>query len=293
MTIQANDLTEPGRVGRSPAVVPLTAAAYKLSAALAVATAAGTIPTVFAAGILRGPAVMNGSGRGTALVMLAVALPVLIASMLGARRGSARAVVFWLGSAAYLIYNAVMLLFATPFNHLFLLYVAILSLSVWSVVAVLHSIDVEAFGRRFDAGLPARGLAIYTWAVVALNAVIWLKSVVPGMLASGSPAFLQGTGLTTFPTYVQDLSFWFPLTAVAAWWLWHRASWGLVIVGPMLIMLVIESLGVATDQALGHAADPASAVASGAMTPVFAVFAVAGMIPVALFLRHLDRSPSR
>ena len=92
---------------------------------------------MFAAGILRGPAAMNGSVRGTALVMLAAGLPVLIASMLAARRRSARAMMLWLGSAAYLAYNAVMLLFATPFNHLFLLYVAMLSLSIWSVAAAV------------------------------------------------------------------------------------------------------------------------------------------------------------
>ena len=44
-------------MGRAlPAVVPVTAPAWKLSSALAVVTAAGTIPDVFAAGILRGPA---------------------------------------------------------------------------------------------------------------------------------------------------------------------------------------------------------------------------------------------
>jgi hypothetical protein len=78
------------------------------------------------------------------------------------------------------------------------------------VVALLHGIDIEAVGRRFGPRLPARGIAIHTWAVVAVNAVIWLRAVVPGMLASGSPAFLNGAGLTTFPTYVQDLAFWLP-----------------------------------------------------------------------------------
>ncbi len=292
MNARAQDLKVPGRAGSSPAVVPAATPAWKLSGALAVVTAAGTIPTVFAADILRGPAAMNGSVRGTALVMLAAGLPVLIASMLAARRGSARAMLLWLGSAAYLAYNAVMLLFATPFNHLFLLYVAMLSLSIWSVAAVLHSIDIEALGRRFSPRLPARGIAIYAWAVVAANAVIWLRAVVPGMLASGSPAFLKGTGLTTFPTYVQDLSFWLPLTAVAAWWLWQRAAWGFVVVGSMLVFSVIEAAGIATDQALGHAADPASAAASDAAALAFAVFTVIGMIPAALFLRHLGRAPS-
>ena len=41
-----------------------------------------------------------------------------------------------MGTVAYLLYNAFMLLFATPFNALFLVYVALLSLALWSLVAI-------------------------------------------------------------------------------------------------------------------------------------------------------------
>src|SRR5208282_3712441 len=68
-------------------------------------------------------------------------------------------------------------------------------------------------------------------------------------------------------------------------------AWGFVIVGSMLIYSVLESVTIAADQALGHAADPASALASGTIAPVFVVLAVIGMIPAAIFLRHLDRIP--
>ena len=45
MNARAQDLKVPGRAGSSPAVVPVAAPAWKLSGALAVVTAAGTIPT--------------------------------------------------------------------------------------------------------------------------------------------------------------------------------------------------------------------------------------------------------
>lgn len=51
-------------------------------------------------------------------------------------------------------------LFATPFNNIFLLYVATLSLSMWSMVAVLHAIDVPSFAKRFSQKLPARTIAV-------------------------------------------------------------------------------------------------------------------------------------
>ena len=63
--------------------------AYWLSAALAVTAAAGSLLTFTIPDLLRGPAVMNGSARGTALAVLLAGVPVLACSMLLAARGSA------------------------------------------------------------------------------------------------------------------------------------------------------------------------------------------------------------
>jgi hypothetical protein len=260
-------------------------AAFVLSISLALTTLIGTAPTILVEDLLHGPAVMVGSARGTALVMIIVAVPVMLVAMLRCSRGSARAVIVWLGMLAHLLYNSVMLLFGTPFNALFLAYVATLSLALWSIGAIVTTIDVPAFDRPPSPRSPVRGIAIYAWIVVTLNALAWLKGVLPGMLVSSSPAFLDGTGLTTSPTYVQDLAVWLPLMAVGAWWLWRRTGRGVVVVGSLLVMWVVESIGIAVDQAWGHAADPASAVASGSMAYVFAAAAVVSLIPVIALLR--------
>jgi len=281
--------TVAGRGAVMPGVAAVSGSAWWLSGALAVVAAAAAATTLFVPGVLRGTAVMNGSARGTALVALVVAVPVLVLAMAAAARASARAVVVWLGAVAYLLYNAVLFLLATPFNSLFLLYAAMFALAVWSAAMLLHGMDVPAFGTRFGPGLPVRALAIYLWAVAACNALAWLVQVVPAVLSGGAPAFLDGTGLTTNPIYAQDLSFWIPLTAVAALWLWRRQAWGTVVAGALMTYLVIESLGIAVDQAFGHAADPASPVASEALVPAFVALAVIGLIPLLFYYRALDR----
>jgi hypothetical protein len=275
--------------GARDGLLHLSGAAYWLSTALVAVAAVATAAILFLPGILRGTAVMNGSARGTALVALLVAVPILVLSMLAVARGSVRALVAWLGAVAYLLYNAVLFLLATPFNSLFLLYAGMFALSTWSAVTVLHKMDVPAIAERFDPGLPARALAIYVWVIALLNAAAWLVQVVPGVLTSEPPAFLAGTGLTTNPIYAQDLSFWLPLAAVAAFWLWRRRPWGYVLVGALLTFWLMESIGVAVDQTFGHAADPASPVASAAMVPLFAVLGLVGLVPVFFYYRHLDR----
>jgi len=51
--------------------------------------------------------------------------------------------------------------------------------------------------------------------------------------------------------------------------------------------IVIE--GATVDQAFGHAADPASPVASDALVPAFVALAVIGLIPLLFYYRALDR----
>ena len=263
-------------------------APYWGSIALTAVSATASAFTFFAPGVLNGPAVMNGSARGTALVALAVAIPTVITSMLLASRGRVSPVVTWLGAVGFLQYNAVLFLFATPFNSLFLLYVAMFACGFWTLVFLLRAIDPRSFARRFSSTLPARALAGYLGVIALLNAAAWLAGVIPGLFTR-SPAFLEGTGLTTNPIYVQDLGFWIPLMAVSAVLLWRRRAWGVVLAGGLFVYFFIESISVAVDQWMGGIADPTSTVASVAFTPVFGAVAVVGLVPLFFYFRSLSR----
>jgi len=266
--------------------------AYGLSAALAAVTAAAMAGTYLIPGLLRGPAVMNGSARGTALAVLLAGVPVLAGSMLLAARGSAGAVITWLGAVAFLLYNSVLFVFGTPANRLFPAYLAMLSLAVWSAGTLLGQADVAALGARFGPRAPARGLAVWIWVVVAGNATAWLARLLPAAGHSGPPSYLRGTGLPVSVVYAQDLALWLPLLAVAAAWLWRRRPWGWLIAGSGLVLWVLEGISIAADQWYGHAAAPASPVTSAAIVPAFAALALAGLIPAALLLRGLSVGPA-
>jgi hypothetical protein len=282
----------PAAAGHAPETAPSTAA-YGLSAALGAVAVAASATSFFIPGVLGGPAVAQGNLRGTALVIMVVAVPLLVVSMYFTSRNSARALVAWLGSLAYINYQAVLFLFATPFNSLFLLYVAMLSLGFWTTVVLMRQIDVTGFSARFDAHLPARGIAIYALVLAAANAAVWLRTIVPATVSDAPSAFLEGSGVTTNPVYVQDLAFWLPLLVLSAWWLWKRRPLGELLVGAMLVLLVLESIGVATDQWFGVMADPGTPFASIAAVPAFSALALVGSVPLFFYLRHLDAAGER
>jgi hypothetical protein len=263
---------------------------YVLSAALGVATMLASAPTLFLPGVLRGPAVMNGSARGTALVALFVALPLLGVAMALAARGWDRAPLMWLGAAGYLIYNGFLFLFATPFNQFFLAYLAMFSLAGWTAAAIWRHCDIQVLGAQLRRVVPARSVAVFTWVIVLLNALAWLAPVVRDLIGTRPGSLLAGTGMTTSPLYIQDLGFWLPLAGTAAWALWRKRAWGYVVVGSILTFWVVESLSIAVDQWMGSAADPASTVASAAMSPAFAAVALVTAVPLFFFYRRGARS---
>jgi hypothetical protein len=255
---------------------------------LAIVVPAGTLPT-FVDGLLHGPPVMNGSARGTALVMVTVALPTLVAGVVAAGRGSVRGWAALLGALAYLTYNSSLLVYATPFNAMFLVDVALLSLAFWSLVSAFGDpLPQLAPGPR----LPVRGITAFILAVVVLNAAAWLARIVPE-LGEHPPSFLAGTGMTTNPIFVQDLAIWLPALAVVAILLRRGRPLGVLLAGAGLVFWQIEAVGVAVDQWLGHRAAPGSDVATAGGAVLFVVVALVTAVPLALWWRAAPEAHGR
>ncbi|HEX6130968.1 MAG TPA: hypothetical protein VF044_04505, partial [Actinomycetota bacterium] len=85
--------------------------------------------------------------RGGDLVTLLVAMPILAASLVLARRGSARATAVWIGMLGYCVYDFAFYAYQPVFNDAFVLHVAILALSVQALALALGGVDRTAVGE--------------------------------------------------------------------------------------------------------------------------------------------------
>ena len=246
-------------------------------ACVAVVTA---VLTLTVPDVLRGAPVMNGSARGTAVGVL-VAAVVLVIGIRTARRRTPWAGFLRLGATWYLIYNGVLFAFATPYNRLFLGYVATLGLAIFASAVQVH---------RLAAGDPpavpprARWVSAYVLVIAVLNILLWLGRVAPGTVR-GDYGLLRGTGLTTNPVIVEDLAFWLPLAVVVGLSLRSGSALGGQLAGALLVFWVLESVGVATDQWLGHRADPSSSVATLGAVYLFVGLALVGVAVLVFYVR--------
>lgn len=258
---------------------------YLLSALLIAVTLVQSAIGAFYPQIFRDSPMTAGNARGTDVVILFIALPVLVISMTLARRGSLRAQLTWAGALTYIAYNAVIFAFAAAFNPLFLLYVATLSLAVWSLGALLTQTDVDTIRAHFAEKTPVRFFAGYLAIISLLFLMTWLKQIIPAMFDPAAPAFLAGTIMLTSPVHVLDLGFLLPLGFLGTIWLWQKRSWGYLLTGLLTVMMTIETASIAMDQYFGHIHDPA---ASPDAVPLFIGLTVIGLSVVIFYLRSLQ-----
>lgn len=263
------------------------ALALRLSRALLAVSAIAGVVAVARPSIFRDPAGYARNALGTYVVILVVALPTLAWAIRAAARGSLRAHFVWLGTLCYLLYASVLASFSLRFNALFLVYVASLSLAVWSLVALLRCIPADELPARCSETLPARPIGIYLVTIAVAFAALWLADILPAMLTGDVPGSLRGTTLPTNAVQVLDFGFTLPLCVVAGVWLMRRRPWGILLSGTMLVFLVLEAVSVAVDQWFGQRVDPSVPTS---VIAIFAGLAVVGVVPMLAFLRSIERA---
>lgn len=216
---------------------------------------------------------------GQDLVALLAATLILFAVPL-ALRDSARAVAIWSGCLGYLIYGYLLYSVDALYTSLYPLYIAILGLSVYSLIGLLSGIDAVAFRARIDDHVPIRFIAL-TLAIPALLLPPWLVFLLQSVIA-GEPPVLN-------TVLVLDLSFVIPAFILTAVLVWKRRDWGFVFAGLALTKLTTMGLSLVistfwANTAFGIAVDPFQ-------TPIYTAFTLIGGLALALFLRHIHPAP--
>lgn len=172
-------------------------------------------------------------------VILVVAVPALALGGWFAMSGSRPGAVVWLGSLAFMTYIWATYAVTITFNAFFLGYVALFSLSLFTLVGGILRLNANAFeiagGSRRSRTLYAGFLGL----AAAGLATLWLAEIVPAALSGTVPAAIEAFGAHAAVTYVIDLGVVVPSLAVTAVWLWRRRPWGDPLAGILLVFTAV------------------------------------------------------
>ena len=163
---------------------------------------------------------------GNDWVTLVVGAPLLVASLLLARRGSIRGLLLWLGTLGYGAYNYAYYMLGAALNAFFPLYVAALLVSVATLVLALSRIDVAEVAASFRSKTPTRIVGGYL-VLVALG----LSSVWMGMWAAyvfaGRPTPIETEAFKLVAAL--DITIMVPALVLGGILLWRQNAWGYVV----------------------------------------------------------------
>jgi hypothetical protein len=242
----------PVETGEVPFVQPASRglhAARVLSAILVglLATASGV--GLLADDLYQDPAPVVAMLRGYDLVALLIIAPLLVVILLPALRGSARAQLLWTGGLAYAVYHSALYVFGTKFNDIFLVHVAVFSLSVFAFGLAIANLDVPGIAGRFGNRTPARSIASILLLLAATLAVFWIvpsiRFALTGEIPVESSELIVPTA-TTHLGWVLDLSLLVPAYGLAGILLWRRAAWGYVLATVVLIGGFVQQIDYMT-----------------------------------------------
>ena len=186
------------------------------------------------------PTLVEQTWRAQDAVTLA-SVPVLLWAAGRARAGSLAGHVLAVGVLMWLTYSYAHLALGAPFNPMFLVYVAVLTLAGFGMLDGLLRVDVASTAGVFDRA-PRRAAAGFLVVAGLGVGVLWLGDIAVG-LAGGTPTGLHLAGLPN-PTWVLDLAWIVPTALGTATLLRRRHPAGPLLCGVLLVMLVILSLAM-------------------------------------------------
>jgi hypothetical protein len=216
------------------------------------------------------------------LVTLVLGLPLLALSFRLARRGSLRGRLLLAGTLGFILYTYVTMCFGANFNALFLVYVALFSLSLFAFVLVMMSFDIPALPARFSERLPRRAIAGLLLFAAAFLALAWLGRVAAALAPGAIPA-LDNT--TSMFIQVMDLGIVVPVCVLSAVLLLRRRPWGYLLAS--VGMLKFLTLGIAVSLMglnMARVGVPISAVQVG----LFSAIALANLGLVVSLLKNVE-----
>ena len=201
-------------------------AAYISSGMIIGLTLSASVAGLFVSGLYRDGLWAREALRGGDLATLVLAVPLLSGALVLSARGSRRAQVVWIAMVGYSIYNYAYYVFGAEFNDVFLLHIAILSMSIFALALLAPRLDVAGIAARIRGGAAARWIGAFLVVVGLGQGGLWafliVRFALTGELLADIP--VDGQHLV----FALDLALLAPTLVLAGILLFRRTAVGLV-----------------------------------------------------------------
>jgi hypothetical protein len=219
------------------------------------------------------------------LVTLVLGLPLLAISFHLTLRGSLRGRLLLTGTLGFILYTYITMCFGAAYNQLFLVYVALFSLSLFAFILSMMSFDLQTLPAHFSEKLPRAWIAGLLFFAAAFLSLAWLGRIAATFAPDAIPA-LENT--TSMFIQAMDLGIVVPLCALSGILLLRRSAWGYLLASASLMKFLTMGIAVSLMAFnMARVGVPVSAVE----LVVFPVIAIANLVMVALLIKNIKDTP--
>ncbi len=199
----------------------------------------------------------------------------LLVCLWSIRRGAQRAWLVWASLNGYLFYAYALYSFEQVYNPLYLVYIALTGLTLYSILFFFVWMDTDILMRLDASRLPRRAIAAYLLLLVAMFVTVWLSLILPGIASQTPP---EGASI-----FVMDLAFFLPLLVIIAVLLFRDRPLGALLTP--IVLIKVGALGCSV--LLGELLQPM--FGHPLVWPSVGIYALMGLGSAALGLLALAR----
>jgi hypothetical protein len=194
----------------------------------------GELVKIYGIGLYRNDSVsIAAQGKASDLITLILGIPVLIASLHFALKGSFRARLVLAGTLGYFLYTYVSYTFYWNYNPFFIVYTMLMGLSLFAFIMTMMTFDVEGMAARFRKGMPVKPLGGFQIFIAVAIGMLWLGKLAPSVFGGAVPEGLEH--YTTMVIQGMDLAVVVPASILSGILLIRRKPMGYLLFSVMII----------------------------------------------------------
>jgi hypothetical protein len=220
------------------------------------------------------------------LTTLVLGIPMLLVSTWLAARKSLRGQLVMSGTLGFFLYTYMSMAFLAAYNSLFLVYVALFSLSLFAFILSLMKIDLQTLPQCFSKRLPHGWIAGSLYFAGLFLLLAWLGRIIPPLLQNQTPT-LENT--TTLVIQAMDLGLIVPLAFLSATLLLKRNPWGYLLASVAVFKFITMGSAVS---AMGINMVLAGVSASPIELAVFPSITLLNLVMAVLLLKNIQKNPT-
>lgn len=147
---------------------------------------------IYGQGIYKNDSVtVAAQGKAQDLITLVGAIPLLIISLVFANKNSFRGKLVLTGTIGYFLYTFISYTFLWNYNPLFLVYVLLMSASLYAFILAMMSFDIEKVPLHFSKKCPTKLFGIFQLFIALMLCILWLGKIIPTIFNGAAPAGLE------------------------------------------------------------------------------------------------------